>query len=77
MTVKEVAKLTGYSDNTVRKYALLLGVPYIGEGNRKNYTWQEADVERFLAAIGGTGGRRDRRGETQKFLKKFPKTLDL
>jgi hypothetical protein len=71
MTGKEVAKLTGYAERTVSKYAALIGVSHSGEGYHRTYTWQEADVERFLAAIGGTGGRRDRRGETQKFLKKI------
>jgi hypothetical protein len=69
----EVAKMTRYAHSTIKKYAAILGIQYIGAGRRKDYDWTEQDVERFLAAIGGTGGRRDRRGETEKFLKKFAK----
>ncbi|MHB9291308.1 hypothetical protein Holit_00382 [Hollandina sp. SP2] len=73
MKSAEVAKLTGYATITIMQYAGRLGVSHTGDGYRKTYDWTEADVERFLAAIQGTGGRRDRRGETQKFLKKMKK----
>jgi hypothetical protein len=64
MNSREVAKLTGYEEVTIRKYAPLLGVSYTGEGRRKTYAWDRSDVERCLTTIKGTDGRRDRRGET-------------
>jgi hypothetical protein len=69
----EVAKLTGFAHSTVRKYGRLLGIKYTGEGRRKNYTWADADIARFTAAIKAADGGRDRRGETQKKLKKNAK----
>jgi hypothetical protein len=63
MTAKEIAKLTGYKEVTIRKYSRILGIEYQGQGNRKTYTWHDADVERFLVVVGIGGG-------TKKFLKK-------
>ena len=44
---KEVAALCGCEDRTTRKWASENGVSYTGEGNRKNYHFTEADIERF------------------------------
>jgi hypothetical protein len=73
MTTKEVANLTGYALPTIQKYEALLQVKIYGTGNHKIYDWLEGDVERFQAAIRGADGSRDRRGETQKNLKKIQK----
>lgn len=73
MKTKDVANITGYSISAVRKYAVILGIAYTGEGDRKTYKWEESDVERFRSAIIAADGSRDRRGETKKKLKKLEK----
>jgi DNA-binding transcriptional MerR regulator len=55
MTTKEVAELTGIAMPTVRKYALILKVVYIGEGRRKTYGWKKSDVDRLKKSIGKRG----------------------
>ncbi|MHB9291309.1 hypothetical protein Holit_00383 [Hollandina sp. SP2] len=66
MQSDEVAKLTGYSKSTVRKYAPLLAIKYLGSGRGKIYDWTQEDMHRFLTAIQGAGSRRDQRGRPQK-----------
>jgi hypothetical protein len=73
MTTQEVANLTGYAKRTIQKYAELLKIKYYGTGMRKIYDWMEEDIKRFQSAILGADGARDRRGETQKKLKKISK----
>jgi hypothetical protein len=63
----EVAELTGYASTTVRKYAKILNIPYIGgDSRRKTYMWSEADIIRFREAIISPDGRRDKRGKPPK-----------
>ncbi|MDR2150951.1 MAG: helix-turn-helix domain-containing protein [Spirochaetaceae bacterium] len=69
MSTAEVAELTGYKPVTVRKYALILRIPYSGIGRRKIYKWSEDDIIRFRQAIISPDGRRDRRGKPRKVIK--------
>ena len=66
MKSSEIAKLTGYAEITVIKYAPKLGIPCTGEGRHRTYHWAEADVARLLDAIQGPDGRRDHRGRPKK-----------
>ena len=70
MKSKEIAKLTGYAEITVTKYAGKLGIPYTGEGLRKTYHWSDQDIPRLREAIQGPHGRRDRRGGRPKTVRK-------
>jgi phage antirepressor YoqD-like protein len=47
MTSAEIAKLTDVTVDAVNKWAAKNSVPYTGEGRRKIYPWNEADLERF------------------------------
>ena len=47
MTCKEVAEKYNVSTITVIKWASNNNVEYIGEGNRKIYTWSNDDIKRF------------------------------
>jgi pimeloyl-CoA synthetase len=73
MTSDDISRLTGYSARTVIKYASILNIRYLGTGRRKIYDWTDSDIERFLEVIKGADGSRDRRGETEKKLKKIEK----
>jgi len=47
MTSENVADRYGVVGATVRKWAAVNGVAYIGEGRRKTYQWTEEDCQRF------------------------------
>jgi len=51
MTTKEVSELTGIAISTVTKYARLLNIKHFGEGRRKVYDWQKADINKLKAAL--------------------------
>ena len=55
MTTKEVSELTGFAENTVIKYARILGIVYFGTGRRKIYDWKKADIDRLKKSIGKRG----------------------
>ena len=57
MTTKEAAEAAGLVESTGRKYAKILGISSIGKGNRKEYQWTEADVERLREATKETKPR--------------------
>jgi hypothetical protein len=44
---REVASLCACTDSAVRKWAVKNGVHFTGEGNRKDYHFTGADIERF------------------------------
>ncbi|MDR2815759.1 MAG: helix-turn-helix domain-containing protein [Proteiniphilum sp.] len=46
-TVNEVAATCNCAPRTARKWAQGHNVFYIGEGNRKEYRFTDADIERF------------------------------
>lgn len=71
MEAADLAKKTRYAPSTVYKYAAILGISYLGIGQRKIYIRQEADIERFRTAIIAAGGSWDRRGEAKERLKKL------
>jgi hypothetical protein len=60
MNTAEVAKLTGYKPVTIRKYALILDVPFCGNGRGKIYMWSEADITRFREEVVNNPRRRSR-----------------
>ncbi|MDR2150502.1 MAG: DNA-binding protein [Spirochaetaceae bacterium] len=62
MTSAEVAEITGYKPITVRKYALVLGVPFIEVNKWKAYMWSDDDIKRFREAVISPDGKRDKRG---------------
>lgn len=45
---KEIEKKTRTSLRTVQRWAALNGVPYVGEGRRKIFIWDDEDIVRFL-----------------------------
>jgi DNA-binding transcriptional MerR regulator len=57
MTTKEVAELTGIAGSTVRKYADILEISYLGSGMRKIYDWKKSDIDRLKKTYKGKTGR--------------------
>ena len=51
MTTKQVKEKTGIGLSTVLKYADILKIKYYGEGRRKVYDWQDADILRLKKAL--------------------------
>ncbi|MDR2150501.1 MAG: hypothetical protein LBO67_06740 [Spirochaetaceae bacterium] len=50
LTTEDIVEMTQYSKSTMKKYAGILGLPYIGK-KRKVYIWQEEDIERLKNAL--------------------------
>ncbi|WP_449190061.1 helix-turn-helix domain-containing protein [Treponema lecithinolyticum] len=48
-TTAEVVEKTKMSAQLVRKWAKNNGVPFVGEGRRKDYQWRCEDIKRFLS----------------------------
>jgi len=55
MNMKEVSEMTGIAESTVRKYAKILEVSYVGNGMHKVYVWKKSDVDRLKKSIGKRG----------------------
>jgi len=55
MTMKEVSELTGIAESTVRKYAPILGISYVGNGMHKVYIWKKSDIDKLKKSIGKRG----------------------
>lgn len=53
--MKEVHEYTGIAESTVRKYAKILEIFYVGSGMHKVYIWEKSDIERLKKIIGKRG----------------------